>query len=538
MRSLLLPLVLLSACSPDGSGTVPLFEGLGDHHHTITTAAPQAQAYFDQGLRLSYGFNHEEAIRSFEQALVFDSVCAMCWWGIAFAAGPNINVPMDSAGGALAWDAVQHAMELAAGASEGDRAYIDALAERYGALPLVDRAARDSTYARYMSRVAERFPGDDDAQVLYADALMNLSPWDYWNPDATPRLGTGELLAALERVVDRSPEHAGACHFYIHAVEKAHPRWAVPCAERLPDLMPSAGHIVHMPAHIFIRVGRYVDAIEHNHAAAHADERYIHAESPRGIYPLAYYPHNYDFLAFAAAMAGHRTEALEAARSGALAVDHDMMAVPELGGLQNYLLLPLRIMSRFGMWDEILAEPVPSTNLDFVAGFWNYARGVALLRTGRAADAAAELDMLQARIDGPGIEPYAIWWNPASKILSLGALALEAELLHAAGDDARAVTLLERAVALEDGLVYDEPPPWSVPSRQVLGRIHLERDRFAAAEAVFRADLAQYPENGWALYGLAQALDAQGKGAWAETVMSHYERAWSTADVEPVAGTY
>ncbi len=538
MRSLLLPLVLLTSCSADPSENVPLFVGLGDHHHAITTVTPEAQAYFDQGLRLTYAFNHEEAIRSYEFALALDPACAMCWWGIAFAAGPNINAAMDSVGGALAWDAVQQALALAADASEAERAYIDALAERYGPGPSTNRAARDSAFASAMSELAERFPADDDAQVLYADGLMNLAPWNYWNADATPRGGTMELLVALERVIERSPDHAGACHLYIHAVEKVDAQRAVPCAERLPDLMPSAGHIVHMPAHVFIRVGRYLDAIEHNHAATHADELYIDAASPRGLYPLAYYPHNYDFLAFAAAMAGHRTEALAAARSGASPIDHEMMAVPELGGLQNFLLLPLRMMSRFGMWEEILEEPVPETDQDFVVGFSHYARGMALLRTGRSSNAAAELEMLRARLDSPGIEPYAIWWNPAGHILSLGALALEAELLHAAGDDGRAVALLEQAVALEDGLVYDEPPPWSIPSRQVLGRMHFERDRFAEAEAVFRADLAKYPENGWSLYGLAQALEARGETTEAATVLARYERAWSTADVDPVAGTH
>jgi tetratricopeptide (TPR) repeat protein len=538
MRSLLLSLMLLTACSTGESRAVPLFDGLGDHQHAITTATPETQAYFDQGLRLTYAFNHEEAIRSFRYALELDPGCAMCWWGIAFAAGPNINATMDEIASEVAWDAIQYAVALAPDASEAEGAYIDALAERYGPDLMAERAAKDSAFAVAMSQLADRFPEDDDAQVLYADALMNLAPWDYWNADETPRAGTEEILSALERVVERSPQHAGACHSYIHAVEKVDPERAVPCAERLSDLMPSAGHIVHMPAHIFIRVGRYVEAIEHNHTATHADELYLDAEGPGGMYPLAYYPHNYDFLAFAAAMAGHRAEALEAARSGALAVDHEMMTAPELGGLQNFLLLPLRMMTRFGMWEEILEEPVPETDQDFVVGFSHYARGMALLRTGRSSDAAAELEMLRARLDSPGIDPYVVWWNPAGQILTLGALALEAEILNAAGDDGRAVALLEQAVALEDDLVYDEPPPWSIPSRQVLGRIHFERDRFAEAEAVFRADLAKYPENGWSLYGLTQALGAQGEGSEAATIMARYERAWSTADVEPVTGTH
>lgn len=537
MRALLFALVAVAACAPAPVPTVPLFDGLGSHHHPITVRNEEAQAYFDQGLRLSYGFNHAEAIRSFEQAARLDETCAMCWWGVAFAAGPNINALMDSAGGVVAWDAIGKAQALAENASESDQAYIQALAQRYGPDPTAARAPLDSAYAAAMASVAERFPDDDDAQVLHADAIMNRSPWDYWNVDRSPKPGTPELLAALERVVARSPEHAGACHLYIHAVEKVDAQRAVPCAERLPALMPSAGHIVHMPAHIFIRVGRYVDAIEHNHAATHADERYIHAEKPQGIYPLAYYPHNYDFLAFAAAMAGHRAEALEAARSGAAAVDTAMSSVPALGGLQNYLVLPQRLMVRFGLWDEILAEPVRGAGQPFVAGYLHYARGMALLRTGQADAAKAELDQLKASLENPDLESVYVWWNPGRPILSLGALALEAELLHADGKHDAAVSLLEQAVAIEDGLIYDEPPPWSTPSRHVLGRMHLEKGHFAAAEAVFRADLAQHPENGWGLFGLARALEAQGKTDEAAAVMARFDQAWSSADFEPAPGS-
>lgn len=531
-------LVLLAACAPDPVPTVPLFDGLGSHHHPITVRSTEAQAYFDQGLRLTYGFNHAEAIRSFEQAARLDGTCAMCWWGIAFAAGPNINALMDSTGGVLAWDAIGKAQALAAPASESDRAYIEALAHRYGPDPTAARASLDSAYAAAMEAVARRFPEDDDAQVLYADAIMNRSPWDYWNADRSPKPGTPDLLAALERVVARSPEHAGACHLYIHAVEKVDAQRAVPCAERLPALMPSAGHIVHMPAHIFIRVGRYVDAIEHNHAATHADERYIHAEKPQGIYPLAYYPHNYDFLAFAAAMAGHRAEALEAARSGAAAVDTAMSSVPALGGLQNYLVLPQRLMVRFGLWDEILSEPVRGAGQPFVEGYLRYARGMALLRTGQEGAAKAELERLKTSLDNPDLEPVYVWWNPARPILSLGALALEAELLHADGKHDAAVSLLEKAVAIEDGLIYDEPPPWSTPSRHVLGRMHLERGHFAEAEAVFRADLAQHPENGWSLFGLARALEGQGKRGDAAATTARFDQAWVTADADPGIGSF
>jgi tetratricopeptide (TPR) repeat protein len=525
--------ILLIAGCASAEADLPLFEGLGHHHHEITTSSAEAQAYFDQGLRLTYGFNHEEAIRSFQQALAYDEGCTMCWWGIALAAGPNINAAMEEEAEVVAWRAVEHAMARVDEVSEKEGAYIRAIAARYGPEPMVDRAARDSAYAMAMADVVAAYPADDDAQVLYADALMNLSPWHYWTEEARPRPGTEELLTALTTVVERNPDHAGACHLYIHAVEKTYPERAVACAERLPSLMPSAGHIVHMPAHIFIRVGRYADAVDINHAAAHADERYIHAESPRGIYPVAYYPHNYDFLAFAAAMAGRRTEALEAARRGAALVDVEMMRVPGLGGLQNYLVLPLRMMLRFGMWEEVLVEPAPDTGLDFVVGFTHYARGMALLRTGRADEAREAVAALRDRITSPDIEPYVIWWNPARDVLTLGVLALEAEILLEEGDAEAALDTMARAVDLEDALVYDEPPPWSIPGRQVLGRMLLELERFGEAEGVFRADLEQYPENGWSLWGLASALNAQGREVEAAEVNQRFEAAWATADVEP-----
>ncbi|MEZ4417709.1 MAG: hypothetical protein R3E10_18275 [Gemmatimonadota bacterium] len=546
MQELLL-LALLSGVVPASAApspgaasadTVPLFEGLGDHHHSISTTNTEAQAYFDQGLRLVYGFNHAEAIRSFEEALRMEGGCAMCWWGIALAAGPNINAAMDSAGGALAWKAIQAARKRGTGASAKEEAYIEALSRRYGPDPLADRAQRDSAYAIAMAEVARRFPADDDAQVLYADALMNLAPWDYWEADLTPRPGTSELLSTLARVVERAPAHAGACHLFIHAVEKGDPQRAVPCAERLPDLMPSAGHIVHMPAHIFIRVGRYIDAIERNHHATHADERYIHAERPRGIYPMAYYPHNYDFLAFAAAMAGRRGEALEAARAAVAAVDREMATVPELGGLQNYQVLPLRMMVRFGLWAEVLAEPAPPPDQRFAVGFHHFARGLSLLRTGRVADAVAELQRLRTLSGEPEVQPVVIWWNPAAKVLRLAELVLEAEIAQEGGRSDQAVALLEDAVALEDGLVYDEPPAWSVPPRQVLGRVLLECGRPAAAEQVFRADLERHPENGWSLLGLTQALAAQGRDAEAKAARARLERAWRTADGEVKTSAY
>lgn len=535
--NVLLSAAVLALVAP-GPDTVPLFDGLGDHHHAITTSSERTQLYFDQGLKLVYGFNHDEAIRSFEAALETDEDCAMCYWGIAFAAGPNINAAMEATGEETAFAAITEALLRTEHVSDKERAYIEALSHRYGAEPMKDRAQRDTAYAEAMAAVAADFPQDADAQVLYGNALMNLAPWDYWNADLTPRPGTVELLAALESVTATEPEHAGACHLYIHAVEKADPMKAEPCADRLPSLMPGAGHIVHMPAHIYIRIGRYVDAIELNHHAAHADERYIHAERPRGLYPMAYYPHNYDFLAFAAAMAGRRDEAVEAARKGAAAVDTEMMAVAELGGLQNYYVLPLRMMSRFGMWTEIMSEAKPDSDLDFPVGFWHYAQGMARLRTGDMALARRHAQELRARVEMPSIEPYYIWWNTAKAVLTLGALSLEAEIAFAEGDTDAAFAMLNQAVALEDGLTYDEPPAWTLPPRQVLGRMLLEVGRAEDARAAFEGDLARHPGNGWSLLGLAQALDALGDDAGAAEARMRLDEAWRTADQRPASATY
>jgi tetratricopeptide (TPR) repeat protein len=302
--------------SPAPADTVALYDDLGDHHHAITTGVPAAQDYFDQGLRLVYAFNHAEAIRAFDEATQLDPDCAMCYWGTALAYGPNINAPMDSAGRVAAYAALQQALERAPRASAQEQAYIEVLAKRYDPVPPADRAALDSAYARALGEVAERYPDDLDAATLHAEALMNLSPWYYWTLEGEPRLDTPRILARLESVIARDPSHPGACHYYLHAVEAAQPEKAVPCAERLAELMPGAGHMVHMPGHIYIRVGRYADAIEANVHAVHVDETYIADQRPAmGVYVAGYYPHNYHFLSFAATMAGRSAQAIQAARA-------------------------------------------------------------------------------------------------------------------------------------------------------------------------------------------------------------------------------
>jgi tetratricopeptide (TPR) repeat protein len=491
------------------------------------------QAYFDQGLRMLFGFNHPEAIRSFEQAARLDPDCAMCYWGLALTYGPNINAAMDSANGVRAYEAARKAAELADGASEKEQAYIRAIAVRYGPHPLADRARMDTVYSKGMFQVTAAYPDDPDAALYFAAALMNLSPWDYWTDDGIPREKTPLILATLEEALQRFPDHAGLCHYYIHAVEAAHPELAVPCAERLPDLMPGAGHLVHMPAHVYLRVGRYADAIDRNVHAVHADEAYISDRRPRTDYTLALYPHNYHFLCYAAGMAGRSEQAIGAALSAAENADQEAMREPGWGAIQHYLMTPLRTYVRFGKWDEILASEPPPADLPFPVATWHYARGMAFVRLGALDDAAAELGRLQELAGEPVMEEVTLWdLNSAAALLAIAVDVLEGELLAARGDHDLAVARLRDGVGREDALVYDEPPDWHLPVRHLLGAVLLEAGRAAEAEAVYLEDLAKYPENGWSLYGLAASLRAQGREPEAAEAEERFRAAWATADVE------
>ncbi len=534
-------LVLSSAPGPplsaqNGGEAPPLYDGLGDHHMEVTTDASRAQRYFDQGLRLHYAFNHAEAIESFRHAAELDRECAMCLWGVALSHGPNINSAMDSASGATAYRAARRARELAEGEADvtpRERAYIDAVVARYGPEPTENRAARDSAYAEAMAEVAERFPADDDAHTLRAEALMLLSPWDYWTDEGELRSHMRAAVRGLETVMERNREHAGACHFFIHTVESAEPERALPCAERIDDLMPAAGHIVHMPGHVYIRVGRYNDAIETNHHAAHADREMIDDMAPDGEYRIAYVPHNHHFLWFAAEMAGRSAEAVEAARQTAGGVDPELMDQPGLAALQHYLVTPLFAFVRFGRWEEILGEPRPA-GLPYPTGIWRYARALAHAARDEPARAEEELAALERirRAEAERLEDEMIWGiNSAASVLEIAATVVKGELAAARGDPGAAVRHLERGVALEDDLLYDEPPTWHLPVRHRLGAALLEAGRPAEAEAVYRKSLERFPENGWSLRGLARALRAQGRSDEAAAVDERFRKAWAKADV-------
>ncbi len=536
----------LIGCEGAGEGTgepaeqrIALYDDLGTLHYAITTASPEAQQYFDQGLRLTWGFNHAEAIRSYEAALEADPACAMCWWGIAFAHGPNINAGMDSAAGVAAHRAIAEAQRHAASTSEAEQAMIGALARRYADPPPADRAALDSAWAAAMAEVSMRFPDNDEAAVLFADALMNLSPWNYWDAGPTARPGTETILATLERVVARNPEHPGACHLYIHAVEAAYPERAVACADRLPELMPGAGHIVHMPAHIYVRVGRWADAITTNEHATHADEQHIQDMAPDALYRLGYVPHNFHFIWFAANMAGNSARSLQAAADVAARVDTTLMRAPGLSALQHYLVTPLFAQVRFGRWDDILAAPEPAADLVYPRGVRHYARALAHTAKDDFTAADAEIAALQALLDDPWLKSELIWnINAPSAVLETALHVAAGELAAKRGDLAGAIRHLRAGAAVEDAMLYDEPPTWHLPVRHNLGAVLLAAGRAAEAETAYREDLVKNPENGWSLFGLASALRAQGRQADADAMMERFRAAWRIADVEITSSRY
>jgi tetratricopeptide (TPR) repeat protein len=537
MHAMLMGAAMLALAGPVSQDSVPLYDNLGEHHYRVTTAEPVAQRYFDQGLRLYYAFNHAEAIRAFEEGARRDSTCAMCWWGVAVSLGPNINLPMDPELEPLALEAIRQAEARAGHVSPVERALIRATARRYGNEAGADRAARDSAYASALREVVRDHPADLEAATLFAESLMTLRPWSYWTRGGEPEPGTLELLGHLERVVAANPNHPGACHFFIHAVEAVEPARAVPCAERLANLMPGAGHLVHMPGHIYIRVGRYMDAIRANEHAVHADETYIQDQRPgMNLYVLGYYPHNYDFMAFAAAMAGRRSMAIEASDKVAELIPVEFLAAPGLTMLQSIATRSLQIRVRFGDHDGILTHPEPAEEHAYARAIWHYARGRALVARGELPAAGRELAGLRELMGHPALEGVTLEFNEARRVLGIAEGVLAGTLDAARGRTDEGVGHLRRAAEIEDGLVYGEPPEWSVPVRHDLGEVLLAAGRWVEAEAAFQEDLERFPENGWALSGLARALRGQGRTMDARSVEARFHVAWDGADAAHHAG--
>jgi tetratricopeptide (TPR) repeat protein len=509
----------------------PVLGGLGDHHHRVTTRSERAQLFFDQGLKLTYAFNHKEALRAFKEAARLDPGCAMAYWGWALVLGPNLNLPMRAEVVEQAYEAIQMAVERSGAVSDKERDYIAALAKRYTSDPKADRTPLDVAYADAMAGLHAKYPEDDDAATLYAAALMNLMPWDYWTKDGRPKHeGTDTAVKVLESVIARNPKHTGALHYYIHIVESVHPERGERAADLLRGLTPGAGHLVHMPSHIYMRLGRYADSFEANSRAVKADEGYITQCRAQGIYPLNYYPHNLHFLAWAATMLGRSAEALATARKVAARVPRDMHG-DDWALYQTFLSLPLDVMLRFGMWDDILAEPKPTETARFWTGMWHFARGMAYANTQQVEPARRELAVLERILQDPSTHDTVVNFTNAITLLTIARELLDGELRLWDGETEPALAHFQRAVRLEDSLPYSEPPARFTPARHYLGAALLRAGRPLEAEVVYSQDLTKNRENGFSLFGLAQALEAQGRDEEASSIRTRFAKAWEAADV-------
>ena len=507
---------------------LPLYDNLGTHRHPITTTSTEAQRYFDQGLRMVYAFNHEEALLAFEAAARLDPTAAMAYWGIALALGPNINTAMNQADERRAWEAVQKATSQSTHVSAAERAYIHAISKRYSQKSQA-RGPLDKAYAEAMRAVWRQLPNDPDAGVLFAEALMDLRPWDLWTAGGQPRPGTEEIVSTLESILAKFPDHPGACHYYIHSVEASpKPERALECAKGLPDLMPGAGHIVHMPAHIYMRLGRYHDVAEQNAHAANVDEEYLAKRKLNGDYADTYYTHNLHFFWASLMMEGRQTEALTVARQLTKTITEQEARKDTWK--EFYLPAALWSMIRFGQWDVLLHELPPPKTLRVQQAMWRLGRGMALAASGRLPGADGEhfiLAGLAKRIghDRTAEEKTARALIKIAERLLAGEIAMHSKKLE------EAITALSEALKLEDALPYSEPPLWPIPIRHYLGALFLKAGQSNRAESVYRADLGKNPQNGWAYYGLLQSLRAQKKGREAARIEEQFKKAWVHADV-------
>lgn len=514
--------------------TPPLWDNLGSFSMKVTTASTQAQAYFDQGLKLSFGFNHAEAIRAFREAQRLDPRCAMCFWGESLALGANINMPMDPEASPPAWQALQRAIAAIDDETEVEQALIGALKTRYSIDPKSDRAPFEAAYADAMQAVHQRFPGNHDVAVLFAEAAMNTQPWDYWENDrVTPRGRIGPAIAAIEKVLAANPEHPGAIHLYIHLTEASADPWKAEApAERLAALMPGQGHLVHMPSHTWFRIGRFKDSLASNIAAAEADEAFIKAANAgQGLYANAYYPHNVHFVLTSAAMAGDAATALSAADKLAGILSTDMaLAVPGL--VQPVMAAPYLARARLAAPDEILALKQPDERLPFVLAQWHYARGVALALKRDAAGARAEAEAIAVIRDSEAMKTLVDAGVPAPQVLEIAELMIGARIAQAERRHGDSEKLLRQAINIEDAIPYMEPPFWDYPLRQTLGAVLLQAGKPAEAAQVFRETLLRGPGNGWALWGLRQAYAKSGDAFAASATRELYRKAWA-GEAEP-----
>ena len=514
----------------------PLLSGMGNHHFEISTDDTLAQDFFNQGLVLSYGFNHKEADRSFRQVAKLDPDNPMAWWGAALVLGPNINAGMPEEHIPLAWEVLQKAQQLKSNGTQKEQDYIDALSNRYAKNPPEDRSSLDKDYANAMDNLSQKYPGDPDARTLYAEALMDLHPWNFWKKNGDLQPWTSEILRVLESVLKDYPNHPGANHLYIHVVEAEKPEKAVLSADILMDLVPGAGHLVHMPSHIYIRTGDFHKGTIANERAVKADNRYVTQCRQQGIYPLSYVPHNYHFLWATTTMEGRAKRSLQAATKTSDLVDTEIMRQPGLGTLQHYWVIPLYDHIRFARWDSILAYPEPARDLIYPRGVWHYATGMAYVGKGDLDMAGTHLENLKRIAAMDTLKEVTIWdINSTKELMQIASNILEGEMAAQKGNYNAAISFLKQAAELEDFLNYNEPPDWFYPVRQKLGAVLLDAGQASEAEKIYREDLDEFPRNGWSLFGLWQSLDAQGKTTEARQVKAQFDEAWKHADIELTA---
>ena len=487
----------------------PLFDGLGNHHFSIATQSVEAQKYFDQGIVLTYAFNHAEAFKSFQAAAQLDPSCAMCYWGMSYVLGPNINVPMAESANELAWEMLQKAVDLSNQVSAKERKYIQALSRRYEPDYQEDRSQLNEEYAVAMRRLVQEYPNDLNAKTLFAEALMDTMPWNYWTENGAPKPKTVEVIDTLKTVIRRDPDNPGALHLLIHAVEAQEPELAIEAADHLRDLNINAGHLIHMPSHIYLRVGRYRDAIVANEKAADADLEYAKTRNLEGVYPLGYMPHNHNFLWYSAAIAGQEKIAIAAATAAADLVETSLIREPGFAGtLQHYSILPLYAAVRFGQWNKILSIKSPDADLSYPVGVWHFARGMAFADSkDRLEEAKQELEALKANASDRALEGIKICGRAdAADLLNIAAAVLAGTIAEKQENYPEAIAYLRDGVTIEDSLIYAEPSAWYRPVRQLLGNVLLSAKKPEQAEVVFREDLEKYPRNRWSLYGLYRSL--------------------------------
>ena len=517
---------------------VPLYTDLGRYTHKISTSVPEAQAYFDQGIRETFNFNHAEAIRSFEEAAKKDPNCAICWWGVAFAYGPNINMPMMDDASAPAVAAVKKAKDLAPHASKAEQGYIAAMEKRYSSDPKADRDKLDKDFSAAMKQLAASMPDDPDAQVFYVESLMDKSPWDYWEPNGkTLHPGLEDMIPTLERVMARWPEHPGALHLYIHAVEASNdPKRAEAAADKLRGMMPGAGHLVHMPGHIYNRVGRYADALQVNLDAEVADENFAAKSGQHGLYSKMYYIHNMQFGTAAATTDGQGAKAIAQARKALKHVDlgaaHDVPAVETVTPIVQVTLL------RFGKFDEALKEPAPDGKMRFSAAMYHYARARAFAAKKDVIGAGLEQAALKKYLNDPEYERFVDFGIPAKDMVALAERIVAGDIARMNGKIGDAVAAYREAAEIENGLPYTEPPFWDFPVQDTLGAALLAAGKPAEAEMAFRESLKMWPDNGWSLFGLMKSLEAQQKTVEAKMTKAAFDKAWARADYQPNLAFY